>query len=158
MKRYIVICAMGLASCMGNTEQTENKTVNTVEDTSAGKLGTIQQNKIYCFILTEGSANQDTTTVRLIVNANKVDGEMQWIPKEKDSRKGILTGTISDGEISAVWSYTQEGAKDTMTVAFKLSAQQLAQKPLKVDTTTGRESTDDAAEYTLLYTPDDCND
>lgn len=155
MKKYILICAMGLASCTGSNDQTSN---TATEDTITVEVYTIQQNKPYCFLRTEGSDNQDTTTVHLIVNANKVTGEMHWTPKEKDSRTGILTGTISGDEISAVWSYMQEGMKDTMTVAFKLSAQQLAQKPLKLDPATGREETDEAASYTLLYETDSCGD
>lgn len=158
MKKLIVICAIVLASCTGNREQKDRTSHMVKEDSLKVELHAIQQNKLYCFVRTEGSSNQDTTTVHLIVNANTVQGEMQWLPKEKDSRRGSLTGTIADDEIIAVWSYMQEGMEDTMTVAFRLSSQHLAQKPLNVDPATGREETDNAAGYTLLYAPNSCGD
>ena len=69
---------------------------------------------------------------RAIINANKVNGDMNWLPKEKDRRKGTLSGTLNGDKIEAVWSFMQEGMKDTLAVEFKLSAQQLAQKPMSL--------------------------
>jgi hypothetical protein len=137
MKKYITIAALAFASCAGSDEKKNS-------------------NGEYCFLLTEGSASQDSTTVHLIINADKVSGEMNWLPSEKDSRKGILSGTIAGDEIKAAWSFMQEGVRDSIPVAFKLSSQQLAQKPLKTDGATGRQETDDSAGYMVLYKPVAC--
>lgn len=158
MKKHILICTFAIAACTGNVDQKDESSKTTGEDIlTETELPTTEQNRRYCFLRTEGTDNQDTTTVQFTFNEDKVEGEMNWIPKEKDSRKGILTGTISGDEIKAVWSYIQEGMKDSMAVAFKLSPQQLAQKPLKVDTVTGRQETDERANYTLIYMLHNCD-
>lgn len=152
MKKYLIICAVGLASCTGNSDR-NNRHADMVTDDNIGttELSTPLQNERYCFIRTEGNSNQDTTTVHFILNNDRVDGEMNWIPYEKDSRRGKLNGTISGDEITAVWHYMQEGMQDTMLVMFRLSSQQLAQKPLKINPTNYKQETDEAADYVLLY-------
>jgi hypothetical protein len=157
--KYLIICAIALVSCVGNGNRKNEASKRIDEDTLNTTLNNVpEQNRSHCFFRTEGTDQQDTITVKLTVNADKVEGEMNWIPKEKDSRKGVLDGTISGDEITAVWRYMQEGMEDSIKVAFKLSPEQLTQKPLKVNTTTGLQETDDAADYTLIYTPVGCND
>ncbi|MCO5934509.1 hypothetical protein NAF17_03060 [Mucilaginibacter sp. RB4R14] len=159
MKPYTIlsICALALASCTGNGNKGSDTTKTVAEDTSKGaRLNAPAQNMEYCFLRTEGTSNQDTTAIHLIINAEKVNGEMQWLPKEKDARKGTLEGTMKGNDIKAVWTFLQEGTKDTMAVAFKLSAQELGQKPFKV-TKDGRQETDGAAGYTIIYKLDNCS-
>ncbi|MBL4677024.1 MAG: hypothetical protein JKY70_12585 [Mucilaginibacter sp.] len=158
MKPYVIICALALASCAGNGDKKSDTSANASADT-AGKpqIQAPAQDMDYCFLRTEGTSNQDTTAIHLLLKGGKVTGEMKWLPKEKDSRKGTLNGTITGDEIKAVWSFMQEGVKDSINVAFKLSAQELAQKPLKVNTADGRQVTDEAAGYTLLYKLDNCS-
>ncbi|MBD1366439.1 hypothetical protein IDJ77_21680 [Mucilaginibacter sp. ZT4R22] len=160
MKSYFMIGMLALASCAGNGK----KGADTVQmdsgktDTAyASKTNTPAQNMEYCFVHTDGTAAQDTTAVHLVINANKVSGEMNWLPKEKDRRKGTLSGTLDGDKINAVWSFMQEGQTDTMTVAFKLSSQQLAQKPFTVDAKNGRQQLDNKADYTIIYNMDNCD-
>ncbi|MFD0792182.1 hypothetical protein ACFQZX_01060 [Mucilaginibacter litoreus] len=158
MKRYIIIFAFAMASCAGNGNKGTDTTMVSPQHTSdTAALNAPAQNMEYCFIHTEGTSNQDTTAVHLKFNANNVTGEMKWIPKEKDARKGTLSGTIKGDIIKAVWAFMQEGTKDSIAVEFKLSAQQLAQKPYKVDTNTGRQLTDESAEYSVIYKLDNCS-
>jgi len=159
MKAYNImsICALALASCAGNENKTADTTKAVSTDTAKDiTLNAPAQNMDYCFLRTEGTSNQDTTAVHLNVNAGKVTGEMQWLPKEKDARKGTLEGAITGNDVKAVWTFMQEGMKDTMAVAFQLSAQQLGQKPFKV-TKDGRQVTDNAAGYTIIYKLDNCS-
>lgn len=159
MKRYFIISVLALASCAGSNDQKNEGSKVAEEDTvDAAALTTAIQNKRYCFLLTEGTGNQDTTTIRFAVKGDSVQGDMKWLPHGKDSRIGKLTGTISGDQIKGVWSYMQEGLKDSMHVEFKLEPQLLAQKPLKVDLATGRQETDDAAHYTVIYTQENCGD
>lgn len=158
MKPYFLVCALALASCAGNGEKKSDTTANVSGDTTAkSEMKAPAQNMDYCFIRKEGTSNQDTTAVHLLLKGDKVTGEMKWLPKEKDSRKGTLNGTLTGNQIKAVWSFMQEGMKDSMNVAFKLSGQELAQKPFKVNAADGRQITDDAAGYTLTYKLDNCS-
>lgn len=106
-----------------------------------------------CFERGEGKNNIDSTYVQLLVKGNKVTGEMNWLPFEKDARKGLLTGTQKGDTIRAVWTFKQEGMTDSIQVAFKLDGNNLTQKPFKADAKTGRQFTDDAAGYTIKYRP-----
>jgi hypothetical protein len=160
MKQYVVICAFAFASCAGNSQKGADTVItdSSQADTAlATNLNTPAQNMEYCFMRTEGTNAQDTTAIHLIINGGKVSGDMKWIPKEKDSRKGTLTGTIEGNDIKAVWSFMQEGMTDTLAVAFKLSAQQLAQKPSVYNKQNGREQLDKNADYTLIYKLDNCD-
>lgn len=103
-----------------------------------------------CFIRTE---NRDTTNVELVKKGNDVTGQMSWLPFEKDSRKGTLNGTLKGDTVYAVWSFMQEGMKDTLGLQFLIKEDGLMQKPLKLNTKTGREQTDNAAGYTITYRP-----
>ena len=161
MKHYMIIaCAMALASCgssgkkAGDTEQTDSSK----NDTSAAtKLNTPAENMEYCFLHTDGMNAEDSTSVHLIINGNKVSGDMYWLPKEKDRRKGTLLGTVDGDKIKAVWSFMQEGQTDTLGLEFKLSSQQLAQKPFVLDAKTGRQMVDHKADYIIIYNMDNCN-
>ena len=106
-----------------------------------------------CFVRTEGTKHQDSTTVNLVVKGEKVTGEMMWLPHEKDARKGLIEGTLSGDSIKAVWTFKQEGMTDTMALKFKLAGDKLWQRPLKLNTKTGRQQTDEAATYSVEYVP-----
>lgn len=158
MKPYVIICAMAFASCAGNGNNGADtlKTDSGTDTSYATKLNTPAQNMEYCFIHTDGTSAQDTTAVHLVINANKVSGDMNWMPKEKDSRKGKLLGTLDGDNIKAVWSFMQEGMKDSIALEFKLSSQQLAQKPLVFNSSDGRQQTDIKSGYTVMYNMDNC--
>jgi len=141
MKKYLVIPILFFASCADRADK---------------KADEPKQSGAYCFLLTEGTGGQDTTTVHLMIDADKVSGEMDWLPKEKDRRKGTLAGTIAGNEIAAVWTFMQEGVMDSIHIAFKLLSEQLTQKPLKINTANGRQETDETAGYTISYKPVDC--
>ena len=147
------------ASCAGNHSG------NTDTLSSAGKKDTALANAAdapvvnmqYCFYHTDGTQAQDTTSISMLINGNKVTGKMSWLPKEKDTRKGTIEGTLKENAIKAVWTFTQEGTKDTMTVDFQLRGNALAQKPYQYDTKTGRQQTNEKAEYTVIYNMKNCS-
>lgn len=103
-----------------------------------------------CFIRTD---RRDTTNLEMLIKGSKITGQMDWMPFEKDSRKGSLSGTIKNDSISAVWSFMQEGMKDTLALKFLIKGDKLMQKPLKLNTKTGREQTDGGAGFTTAYRP-----
>lgn len=154
----LLVAGMMAASCSGN----HSNTADTVS--SGGKKDTMLANAAdapvvnmqYCFYHTDGTAAQDTTTVNMLINGNKVTGKMNWLPKEKDARKGTIEGKLSGNAIKAVWTFAQEGSKDTMTVEFQLRGNALAQKPYSYDAKTGRQRTNTNAEYSIIYNMKNC--
>ncbi|MEZ2334478.1 hypothetical protein AB6735_02550 [Mucilaginibacter sp. RCC_168] len=156
----LLVAGMMAASCSG----THNNTADTVS--TGGKKDTIMANAAdapmvnmqYCFYHTDGQKAQDTTIVNMLINGDKVSGKMSWLPKEKDARKGTITGKLNGNAIKAVWTFTQEGSKDTMNVEFQLRGNALAQKPYSYDAKTGRQQTNTSADYSLIYNMKNCTD
>jgi hypothetical protein len=125
------------------------KTQSTVQSTNAPVASSL------CFLRTDGKSNQDSTSIEMVIKGNKVSGQMNWMPYQKDSRKGKIDGVIAGDTIKATWTFMQEGMTDTLGLKFKLDKNQLTQKPLKLNTKTGREQTDESAGYSLNYTSSD---
>lgn len=149
--------ALAVASCTGNSGNKDgDTTLNKSDTTMANAPDAPAVNMEYCFYATEGTAAQDTTKVNLHINGDKVTGDMNWLPKEKDARKGTLMGNLTGNVIKALWSYGQEGGTDTLSVEFQLRGNQLAQKPYKYDAKTGKQQTDNAAAYTVIYNMKNC--
>jgi len=144
-----------LTACQGSAKK------NTGGDTTQtkGKKGKIsKRTQDGCYLYTSGNQMRDSLYVQLHIQDNQVSGKMSNEIFEKDSRKGILTGTMNaDKSINAVWEFMQEGAKDTIAVQFRLNHTSLLQKPLKADPATGREVTDRNAPYSIDLKPTDCN-
>jgi len=146
------IASLLIASCSSNNSKPVNKDSVTTADT--GKITKTANSSVassLCFLRTEGKSSQDSTSVELVIKDNKISGQMNWMPDQKDSRKGTLEGTIKGDSINAVWSFMQEGMKDTLSLKFKLSNNELSQKPLKLNVTSGRDQTDESSGYTLNY-------
>lgn len=154
----LLLATLAIAACSSPGKKTAGTDTVIAGDTIAKSASTPQTNNTptitsLCFVRTEGNKNQDSTTVELVIKGNTVTGEMVWMPYQKDGRKGILNGTITGDQIKAVWTFKQEGMTDTMAVDYKLDGDKLAQKPLKVDSKTGRQQTDASAGYTVVYHP-----
>ena len=151
---FILAVAVIITSCNSVGDKSEAASIDTLSNTGTPTNRTPNAHAL-CFLRTEGNNNQDTTSIELVVKNNKVTGLMNWLPYQKDSRKGKLQGTIKNDTIQAVWSFMQEGMTDTLNLQFKLHNNSLLQKPLKVNAQTGREQTDETADYTLSYRTSD---
>lgn len=156
MKTTILILAAAviIISCNSTGDKSDAASIDTLSNIGTPTNRTPNAHAI-CFLRTEGKNNQDTTSIELVIKDNQVTGLMNWMPYQKDSRKGKLQGTIKNDTIQAVWSFMQEGITDTLKLQFRLSNNQLMQKPLKVNITTGQQQTDNAADYTLTYRTSD---
>src|ERR1700748_2670828 len=132
MKYFNLLCVASLlmASCSSNSSNTENKDADKADSAKLTATPTIATDTSRCFLLTEGQKNQDSTTIELAIKNNKVTGQMNWLPYQKDSRKGTLTGTAKGDTINAVWNFMQEGMKDTIGLKLVLNGNLLMQKPL----------------------------
>jgi len=153
MKYFNLLCTASLliASCSSNSNKTENKDASKADSSEVTAAPAAATDTSRCFLLTEGKKNQDTTTIELAIKNGKVIGQMNWLPYQKDSRKGTLTGTAKGDTINAVWNFMQEGMKDTIGLKLVLNGNRLIQKPLAFDAKTGRQHTDEKAGYTVVY-------
>jgi len=146
-----IVIAIALAACT-SPEGKENIGDTVINGDTLAKPIEVEATSM-CFLRTEGKSNQDTTSIELVIKDDKVTGQMYWHPFEKDSRKGALNGTLRGDTVYAVWTFMQEGMQDTLGLQFLIKGDNLMQKPLKLNTTTGRQQTDNAAEFTLLHRP-----
>jgi len=145
----LIIISLLATACTSNNTKTESKDADSPD--SSTLKNTVATDTSRCFLLTEGTKNQDSTTIEFAIKNNKVNGQMNWLPYQKDSRKGTLTGTAKGDTINAVWSFMQEGMKDTIGLKLVLNGNRLMQKPLAFDAKTGRQYTDEKAGYTVVY-------
>jgi len=143
--------ALSLAACT-SPEGTESPADTVVNVDTVAKSMDVEAASM-CYLRTEGKDNKDTTSIELLIKDKKLTGQMYWHPFEKDSRKGTLSGTLKGDTVNAVWSFMQEGMQDTLGLQFLIQGDNLMQKPLKLNTKTGREQTDNTAGYTLLHHP-----
>lgn len=116
----------------------------------------VESEQTYCFLRTEGTQQRDSSYIQLTLRNETVSGVYNVIPAEKDARRGTVLGKISDDVLDLVWTFTQEGMQDTMRVVFALRDGKLLQKPLSVDTATGRQVTRDTSSFSSVYEPVAC--
>ncbi|WP_157740683.1 hypothetical protein [Mucilaginibacter xinganensis] len=150
------MAALLIASCSLNDKKPFNAdsvAVHTADTVKTQPAVTNNPSAVssFCFLRTEGKKNTDSTVIELVLKDQKVYGQMNWMPYQKDSRRGALEGTAKGDTINAVWSFMQEGMQDTLNVKFVLKNNALFQKPLKMNVKTGRDQTDESAGYTVTY-------
>ena len=146
----IFLSVMILSSCATKVNKASSEDSNALNPEAS--TGTVQ----LCFQKLEGTANQDTTYLKLVMNGSSVSGEFDHLPYEKDSRRGTLSGSRNEDIIKAVWQYMQEGITDSISMEFKLDGDRLLQKNLIVDPKSGRQYTNEASGYTMEYTKVEC--
>jgi len=155
LRSYLsIFCIASLFSCQNSTQNEQETTGDTLSHAEK-PLPTDQEQK-YCFLRTEGTQQQDSSYIQLAIRKETVSGVYNVIPAEKDARRGTVLGTAEDGVLDLVWTFTQEGMQDTLRVVFALKDEKLMQKPLSVDTQTGRQITRDTSTFSVMYEPVDC--
>lgn len=114
MKKLLAIpLFLLLAACAD--DNTKDKTEAPIVDVTMETSGP----ETVCYIRTEGNANQDTSAIRLVVDGDKVVGEIKYLPWEKDAAVGNVIG-IKEGDLYKLnWTYSQEGMESTMFIALK---------------------------------------
>lgn len=137
-----------IAACSQN-RQHRSETAETTKADSSG-IDTV------CFLRTSGSVNQDTSYIRIVLDADKITGDFLDMPYEKDSRKGTISGVKDGNFIKAKWSFIQEGMQDTLPVEFQIKENKLFQKEYSVKPETGRQFLSDTAGFTLEYNKINC--
>jgi hypothetical protein len=158
MKISLLISFVSLmfAACSGNVNNkvSDDSTAKDTNDDTTAVTSPVQ----LCFQRLEGTSNQDTTTLKLLIKGNDVTGDFSHIPYQKDSRKGTISGKRNGKIIKGLWSFMQEGMTDTMSIEFKLDGDRLLQKDYSVDPQTGRQYTNETSGYTMEYSKVECKD
>ena len=62
----------------------------------------------------------DTLSIKLDVLGELANGTYNWHPQEKDRKSGSFTGTLENGTVTALLTYTAEGITAKEEVLFKL--------------------------------------
>lgn len=122
MKKYFIL-AIGIAVIIMSfilikqSKPSTNVLETNSETTIIEPVVTIPQNQELCFVK---NFNKDVTTVTLTVSGDKVVGRMDWVPFEKDSARGTLSGTLANGEMNLLYDYMIEGARQTEEKIMKI--------------------------------------
>ena len=99
--------------------------------TNKDKVAKVDESAM-CFSYTsEGNGIKDVYSLNLEVKGEKVQGELNFIPGEKDSKKGPFEGIVSpfgsDGDtrvIAAWWQASGEGMTNREQLAIQLQKNQ----------------------------------
>lgn len=120
----VFVLAILASACQSGGKNTEPNTVAVDQDNQPPA----DNPKSFCFVHTEGTANQDTTHITITIHHNKVAGTMDWIPLEKDGAHGTIEGIFKDNLIKGTYHYVIEGSEQSEEVEFKLDGEHLLQK------------------------------
>lgn len=79
----------------------------------------------YCFrtesVSKENSSQVDILELKLDIVGSSVSGIYNWLPKQKDTREGFITGSMDDNIIKGKYQFTQEGKEETIPILIKLN-------------------------------------
>lgn len=145
---YNGLLLMALAACHTNT------TNNRSSGTDSLLATPLHSDK--CYQLLEGTTQQDTTTVHLVINDTLATGVMVVKRAEKDTRAGVLRGHVRGNLVETWWYYAQEGMADSLPANFKLYEDKLVEQRYSYDPATGREVLTDTSAFTIALAPVAC--
>ncbi|MBC8052824.1 MAG: hypothetical protein H7Y13_07145 [Sphingobacteriaceae bacterium] len=147
-KTAVLFCTLSMGCNNGPKKKPNDK----IKD--AGLI--TQELTSLCFRRVDGLLGQDTSSIHLVFYVDKVSGDFNHIPHEKDSRKGTIAGTLKGKQVNALWTFMQEGTTDTLSVEFLLTDRGLLQKTFGIDKQTGRQKLTDTSTFTIAYQKIDC--
>ena len=127
---YILATFLLLAACnnqqapQSSTEKLSESTATPITEKPAESIALpAYTNGTFCF---KAMFNQDVTNIQLIILDNNITGFMNWVPYQKDSARGTLTGTKNaNGELDLLYDYMIEGNKQTETKVMKITNEKL---------------------------------
>jgi len=117
-KLTIIILSMFVGflfiGCKNSNEQKQNSKTNDLKEERLQE--NIITNKL-CFQneypFQDNPSMKDVEELTLTIEGEKVIGTYNWLPAQKDQRKGSLIGIIKDKMITAQYRFLQEGIEST---------------------------------------------
>ncbi len=160
MKRFLILftISVGLAACTTAPENTPGDSKDSMMEDASGNVSSETTMQTICFQKLAGTSNQDTTSLKLIIDGEEVSGDFAHYPYRKDRRVGTISATKKNDLIKGVWIYMQEGMNDTLAVEFKLNGDKLVQKNYTVDPKTGREVFSDGSVFNIEFDRVNCSE
>ncbi len=117
----LALSVLSFVACKNDkttTTTTSESTTTTTVTTAPAHTDPPAPSNQMCFL---SALNRDTTTVTLVFDGDKVTGEMNWLPWEKDGATGTLKGTKNaDGELELMYNYVIEGSEQSETKVMKI--------------------------------------
>ena len=124
MKKLLVLLLMCCIGCGENKEKQDLQEEKPAPDSVKTAETKAPEKAFLCFFASENenpSRNlRDSIILNIEVTGEVVTGNFDWIPAEKDSRRGFIQGTKTGDEINGNYAYTQEGVQDTVSVKIQL--------------------------------------
>ncbi|AWW00369.1 hypothetical protein [Arcticibacterium luteifluviistationis] len=71
----------------------------------------------------DDSEKKDVLNLSYVLTGDKVTGEFNWLPLEKDKRIGHFEGTEKNGIITAQYYFEQEGISDSTQISITIENQ-----------------------------------
>ncbi|MXV14947.1 hypothetical protein [Hufsiella ginkgonis] len=153
-KPYLLVLMLLFAACTNSATNPANDSTAIADNTENAVKKHEEINS--CFEHLEGTDSTDVTALHLVINNDEVTGELNWIPKEKDARKGMIRGTRQGDLIRGIWTFSQEGMSDSLEVEFKISGNNVLQRSYAIDQATGKEYLDDGSSFDRVFKPAPC--
>lgn len=159
MKKAILtsVLLLAMAACQtpapDNNQQTPSAQVT--ENTSPTPPPATPTADTLCF---ETKSGKDVFSLRLIINGNKVSGNLNYKFYERDGAYGTLSGTMQNNLIEADYNYTIEGSEQIEVVAFKLENGKISRKRGELTEKDGKLvlKDPDKAQYSEIFTQINC--
>lgn len=89
---------------------------------------TNEEEKFLCFRneypFEDNSGKMDVEELTLSITGNDVTGMYNWLPAEKDQRKGTLTGSLQGNTIQAKYIFMQEGIEHSADISIQIDDNQ----------------------------------
>lgn len=146
MKRYFITAALfAFVACNAHTPaETDNTGINAANDISVADVpgaeakGDKEDKKksktdTFCYVISDGENNENINAIKIIINGDKITGELKYITANEPPAAGQLNGTIKDGIITADWTFVKQSNYYKIPVAFKMTNKAIFQKPSAVN-------------------------
>ncbi|HET8838322.1 MAG TPA: hypothetical protein VFM82_04930 [Flavobacteriaceae bacterium] len=130
---FFIICCFSLIACKQNPKNTEIK--NPVTKTSEIS----RSSEKLCFLSLVGNTEiqgkkvQDSLVLQLEIRGKDVTGIYNWIPAEKDSRRGKISAEKEGNSIQGSYVFAQEGTQQSQPIHIELQ-----ENGVKVATNSGQ--------------------
>lgn len=127
MKKFIVLllmCCIGCGENKENKENTDPAGAEVVRDSINAPDPKTPEKAFLCFFATQNEVQaqnlRDSIILNLELTGEVVTGNFNWIPAEKDSRRGVIQATKTGDEVKGNYAFTQEGVQDTVFIEIQL--------------------------------------
>lgn len=138
MKRTVLFFSLigAIVACKSKSEtaQTDSSQV-AVSDTLATASNIPDTGNSYCYL---EALNKDTTIVTFALNGDVVEGEMKWLPYEKDGAIGTIKGKKVGDVITVDFDYVIEGSQQVEEKIFVMKGDELLEKSGELEDKNGK--------------------